>query len=72
MNVREALEKGMGDHIGPNCHAEHWLLDQLAPKVEAALRAAYQQGYRDSDNDIYNAPRSSNRGVTAGVEKLGK
>ena len=61
MNIREALEKII--YVTSNTP----MLDDLAPKVEAALRAAYNTGYDKAEQQLI---RASDSGVTAGVEEL--
>ena len=68
MNIREALEKGA--FKPPETPHPFWdtvLLDRLAPKVEAALRAAHEKGFSDALGGKFD---DNDRGVTAGVEKL--
>ena len=83
MNVREALDDIRGericvdDHKGWNnhCHsctahmAQCELIERLAPKVEAALRAAYEKGLGDGIDSRFISTQVS-RGVTAGVKEL--
>ena len=78
--VREALEKNV--YVRTCGHSTRWddtctgcrrwlarreLVETLAPKVEAALRAAYWAGERCSRLGEKNY---SDLGVTAGVEEL--
>jgi len=67
MNVQEALVKmfvEMGHVRLPKDRAE-----RFAPKVEAALRAAYDKGLDDALEGTFISIQAS-RGVTAGIEKL--
>ena len=80
MDVREALEKSVrpreeGEsvvtHDFTRYLAELHLANDLAPKIEAALRAAYLNGYSMAAG-IHPANVNSDSGVTAGIEKLGE
>ena len=42
--------------------------EELAPKIEAALRAAYDAGYGDGTKEC--RAYAKNRGVTAGIEAM--
>ncbi len=75
MNVREALEKHTAhQHIQAWAVAE--LFDDLAPKVEVALRAAYDKGivigFAQGIGDSYQEVPldNSDDGVTAGMEEF--
>jgi len=65
MTVREALEKAVGTY---------YTLDRLAPRIEAALRAAYNRGMRDKEILLDRHPdykeNISGRGIIAGIEEL--
>ena len=68
MTVREALEKlpwtfDRYYKLSPN------QIIYLAPKIEAALRDAYLQGWFDNESHI---TMTEQNGVTAGIEKLGE
>ena len=72
MNIREAIRDivvvncpGGGKSVCDDCNN---IIDDLAPKVEAALRAAYDKGY--NDGVIEGWTDDDDRGVTAGIEKL--
>ncbi len=64
MTVREALEKATGTKQQVRHDLE--LLDDLAPKIEAALRAAYDAGF---DAEVASL-RNHVVGVTAGIEAM--
>lgn len=77
MDVREALEKSVrpreeGEsvvtHDFTRYLAELHLANDLAPKIEAALRAAYDAGF---DAEVTSL-RNHVVGVTAGIAKLGE
>jgi len=79
VTVRDKLDRVVScEHGGRahNCSACEKIVERLAPKVEAALRAAYKQAADD-----YNATApegclavctSTDNGVTAGMKKLGE
>lgn len=63
ITVREALEQAV-----PTIHrSEEWILERLAPKVEAALRAAYSEGYEDAERGLSAQPST---GVGMGILKF--
>ncbi len=67
MNVRDALEKGCTFAYPQYART---VLDNIAPKVEAALRAAYNIGF--DEGSAYTTFRESDVGVTAGIKELSK
>jgi len=58
--IAAALEQGLEFPLMPT---EQAVLSHIAPKIEAALRAAYTEGFGDHIFDI-------DHGVTAGIAKL--
>ncbi len=78
MNVREALEKQAGIVVGPEViramETESFLsVEYIAPIIEKALRAAYEEGWTDAEETLGagQMPVSdSDLGVTAGVAAM--
>jgi len=86
MDVREALEKAIPDMDieAPVLYEKgqayvdipmRLVAEALAPKIEAALRAAYCKGFSDgADDNVVDVVESllTDPGVTAGIAKLGE
>lgn len=75
MTVREALEKAAGIPKGPVPESDLPKLStvkRLAPKIEAALRAAWEAGAHDEAlmHSGQHSDFTSDRGVTAGTEAM--
>ena len=68
--VEEALHKALAAESAEHRHF-HSSCFLLAPKIEAALRAAYDLGRADF-RGFMDDDHNSDRGVTAGIEKLGE
>ena len=75
MNVREALEKlggrisvahGFFLHGSGMLPVEKAMVNDLAPEIERALRAAWHKGLADSHRLYVN----SDSGITAGVAEM--
>ena len=82
MNVREALEKKVGDSLCGRCsfnpcraciadEVKRHFVEGIAPIVERALRAAYKAGVTDIDvhHNVYHK-FNPDGGVTAGVAAM--
>ncbi|MEE8241500.1 MAG: hypothetical protein V3R16_09555 [Nitrospirales bacterium] len=72
--MREALEKWRGE---TQWTVSRFAMEELAPKFEVALRAAYIQGVEDARyTEIHrgapDAYTDAKEGVTAGIEKFGE
>ena len=84
MNVREALEKKVGDSLCGRCsfnpcraciayEVKQHFAEGLAPIIERALRAAYAKGFSDgADDGVIDTVESllTDSGVTAGVAAM--
>ena len=69
--VREALWQLLSEAKCPDGFPEannEERANYIAPKIEAALRAAYDRGYDDARKGVFC--RHNDNGVTAGITKL--